>query len=219
MLRRTIVNEEGKSPIVLRVTYRDQQRDTFTGMYVEDRFWLKRVGKVDPKNPKAGIINGKLSKLAHRVYEHFEELIYSRKDFSIDDLADKIRGKNDPPETLMEYLEEKIKEYEKRVTHDLAKTTWYKYARVKKYLCEFLKTTKKLENIPISRVDAQLLSQFYIFLRTDKKNCNNSAVTLMKFMRTVLRKLLQRGQIKEDPYAELKLRFTPVDRGFIEYPQ
>jgi hypothetical protein len=38
MLRRTTLNEEGKSPIVLRVSYRDEIRDTFTGLYVEDRF-------------------------------------------------------------------------------------------------------------------------------------------------------------------------------------
>lgn len=215
MLRRTTLNEEGKSPIVVRVSYRDEIRDTFTGLYVEDRFWIKRVGKVEPNNPKASVINGKLSKLAHRVYEHFEELKYSRKDFSIDKLADKIRGKNSPPETLMEYVEEKIKEYKARITIDLAKPTWYKYERVKKYLIEFLKTTKKLKNIPISMVDAQLLNQFYIFLRTDKKNCNNSAVTLMNFLRTVLRKPIRCGQIKEDPFTELKLRFTPVDRGFL----
>jgi hypothetical protein len=139
MLRRTTLNEEGKSPIVVRVSYRDEIRDTFTGLYVEDRFWIKRVGKVEPNNPKASVINGKLSKLAHRVYEHFEELKYSRKDFSIDKLADKIRGKNSPPETLMEYVEEKIKEYKARITIDLAKPTWYKYERVKKYLIEFLK--------------------------------------------------------------------------------
>jgi site-specific recombinase XerD len=40
-------------------------------------------------------------------------------------------------------------------------------------------------------------------------------VTLMKFLKTVLRKPLEKGQIKEDPFTEIKLRFTPVDGGFL----
>jgi integrase/recombinase XerD len=76
----------------------------------------------------------------------------------------------------MGYVEEKIKEYKQRVDVDLTTPTWYKYQRVKNYLIEFLKTSKHLENYPISRVNFQLLNQFNIFLRTDKKNANNSAL-------------------------------------------
>jgi integrase len=115
----------------------------------------------------------------------------------------------------MDYVEEKIKEYKNRIDVDLTTSTWYKYQRVKNYLIEFLQTTRRLINLPISRVDSPFLNQFYLFLRKEKKNCNNSAVTLMNFLKTILMKPVQRGQIKEDPFEGLKLRFTPVDRGFL----
>jgi len=215
MLKRTCSNNEEKNPIVLRVKYRNQNRDTYTGLFAFDKHWIKRIGRVTMDDPQAALINSKLEKISHDARAHFEELKYSRLEFSIDELADKIRGKNAPPETLMEYVEEKIKDFENCVDVDLATPTWYKYKRVKNYLVEFLQKTTRLTNIPISRVDALLLSQFYLFLRKEKKNCNNSAVTLMNFLKTILKKPVQIGQIKEDPFECLKLRFAPVDRGFL----
>jgi len=215
MLRRTCFNDEGKNPIVLRIRYRHEQRDTYTGFYVFNDYWIKRVGRVTMDEPLAQQLNSKLEQITHDVRGHFDEMKYSRLEFSIDELADKIRGKNPPPETLMDYVEQKIKEYKNRIDVDLTTSTWYKYQRVKNYLIDFLQTTRRLINIPISRVDAPLLNQFYLFLRKEKKNCNNSAITLMNFLKTILKKPVQIGQIKEDPFEGLKLRFSPVDRGFL----
>jgi site-specific recombinase XerD len=215
MLRRTYTDKDGKHPIILRISYRAEQRDTFTGFFIEDKYWLPRVGRVTAEEPNSSILNKKLQKLTQEASDHFDEFRYSRLEFSIDDLVEKIRGKNQPPDTLMGFVEEKIKEYKSRVDVDLSTPTWYKYQRVKNYLIEFLQTSRKMSNIPITRVDGQLLNQFYLYLRKDKKNANNSAVTLMNFLKTVLRQPVKRGLIKDDPFAELKLRFTPVDSGFL----
>jgi integrase len=215
MLRRTYFNDQGKNPIVLRIKYRHEYRDTFTGFFVSNNNWIKRVGRVTMDEDHALKLNSKLEQITLDARSHFDELKYGRFEFSIDELVDKIRGKNSPPETLMDYIEEKIKEYKNRVKVDLTSSTWYKYQRVKNYLIEFLTTTRRLTNIPLSRVDALLLNQFYLFLRKEKTNSNNSAVTLMNFLKTILMKPVQTGQIKGNPFGELKLRFTPVDRGFL----
>ncbi|MEI9954930.1 MAG: site-specific integrase [Ferruginibacter sp.] len=215
ILRQTFTNLDHKNPIILRVTYRGEKRDTYTGFYIVPGYWIPKVGRVNAASHEAAAINNRLDGILHEVRGHFDELKYSRMEFSIDDLADKIRGKNPPPETLMEYVEEEIKDYAKRVDVDLKTPTFYKYQRVKNYLVEFLQTTRKMKNIPVSRVDSELLKQFYYFLRKEKGNCNNSAVTLMNFLKTVLKKPVKRGQIKEDPFMDMKLRFEAVDRGFL----
>ena len=214
-LRRARFNADGKNPIILRIKFRGEQKDITTGVTIHPAYWIKGVGRIDMAEPEAAVLNRHLEDIAHRAREHYDELKYSRIEFSIDDLADKIRGKNPPPETLIDYVDEKITEYKQRVGVDLAMPTYYKYQRVKNYLIEFLESTRRLKNIPVSRVDNSFLQQFFLYLRKDKNNSNNSAVTLMNFLKTVLRKPMNRGQIKEDPFEGLKMRFQQVDRGFL----
>jgi len=103
LLRRTYLNEDGKHPIILRISYRGENRDTFTGFFINNNFWIPKVGRVKAKEPTASVLNQKLQKMAQEASEHFDEFRYSRHEFSIDDLAEKIRGKNEPPDILYSY--------------------------------------------------------------------------------------------------------------------
>ncbi|MEO6549026.1 MAG: hypothetical protein ABIN94_13550 [Ferruginibacter sp.] len=48
-------------------------------------------------------------------------------DFSIDELVDRLRGKEAAPQTLMEYTELKLQELRALIGLDMTKTTYYKY--------------------------------------------------------------------------------------------
>jgi len=56
--------------------------------------------------------------------ERFHELKYSGIDFTIDELVEKVRGKENPPQTLIEYTDRKIQELKERGNVDITKATY-----------------------------------------------------------------------------------------------
>ena len=184
--RKSYENEKCQNPIVLRVSYRGQRRDIFTGLYCYKSDWAPNMGKVNRTEPLAMTINRNLDAIHHKARECFDEFRFSGDEFTIDQLMDRIRGKEPPPQTLAEYMELKIKELEERGNIDLSKPTYYKYKRTKLYMEEFLLTKHRLRNIAVSRIEVNFLTQFFQFLRKEKNNSHNSSLALMSCREVVL---------------------------------
>ena len=72
LLCTTHSNEEGKHPIVLRLTYRSERRDIFTGLYCEKEQWDKKNARLVRSDKKAGSANTNLDRIgkALEVFEH-----------------------------------------------------------------------------------------------------------------------------------------------------
>jgi hypothetical protein len=47
LCRATRLNDEGKAPIILRVIYRSERRDIYTGLYCEPHEWNAEAGKLN----------------------------------------------------------------------------------------------------------------------------------------------------------------------------
>jgi hypothetical protein len=66
--------------------------------------------------------------------------------FSIDDLVNKIKGKEEKPQLLIEFLEETSARVSKRVGVEISKQTYYKYKRTLVYVQDFLPKSYKAKN-------------------------------------------------------------------------
>jgi integrase len=176
---------------------------------------MPKVWKVGRNERQAMTINHNIDIIHHKARQCFDELRFSGEEFTIEDLVDKIRGNEPPPQTLLEYVNIKIADLEERVSIDLAKTTFYKYKRTKVYLEEFLFYKHKIRNIAVSRVDANFLTQFFQFLRREKNNGHNSALALINCLKTILQIPLKNGVIRTNPFGELKISAKTVYRDYL----
>ncbi|CAN5816946.1 site-specific integrase [soil metagenome] len=214
--RRTHTYKNGTSPIALRITYRGERREILTGHSCEKNKWRPQEQQVSSASRLSGPVNQELQKIIFIVRQRFEELKYSKISFTIDELIDKIKGKEAPPQTIIEYLELKIEELKYRIGIDLAKTTFFKYDRTYRYIAEFLEAKKGVKNIAVAKIDGELLSQFFMFLRKNKTQQHNSAVALMNCLKTILRTPVKNGTIARNPFDEYPLTQKPVFRDFLE---
>ena len=153
--------------------------------------------------------------MLHKAKHVFEGFKYSGEEFGIDELVAKIKGKEAGPETLVEYNHLALKGLEARVGLDLAQTTYYKYKRIVRYIDDFLIDTKKVRNIPVSKVNYDFLNQLFIYLQKEKKNDHNSSVALMNCFKTILRLPEKDGTLKKNPFDNFQLTQKPVQRDFL----
>ena len=216
LCRTTRTYENGENPIVLRVIYRGQRRDTFTGLTCPSQFWLRGEKMVSHKFKPGVEINRQLQSIILTATQAFQKLNFTGDEFSMDELIDTIKGKTAPPQSIAEYIAIKEAEIGNRVGADLAESTWYKYKRTIRYFNEFLALKKGVKNLPVSKIDLEFLSTFFQFLRIDKKNGHNSCSALMGCLNCILQPAIKNKVIKLNPFDEFMLKRKPVDRDFLE---
>jgi len=78
----------------------------------------------------------------------FDALRFSGEDFTIDELVAKLKGQEDEPELLIEYLEQGNQAMLKRVGVEITQATYYKYRRSLQYMQESLQKNHKAKTIP-----------------------------------------------------------------------
>src|SRR6478736_2430273 len=84
-------NKKSQSPIVLRIVYREERRDIYTGLYCNSKDWDSGAGLVSLKAKKAETINKNLELINYQALQVFDQLKFSRTPFTIDELVDKLK--------------------------------------------------------------------------------------------------------------------------------
>lgn len=215
LLRRSYTNKNGESPIVIKLVYLGDRKELNTGFSVEAKHWNSSAGFVNNSTVKASTINKELVKLQYEVENLFSKMKDQLGDFMLDELTERLKGGEEPPQTIQEYMQRTIENFASRVGIDLAQTTFYKYRRTVNYLTSFLKEKRGLANLPVSRIDAAFLNSFFLYLRKEKDNSHNSSSSLMNCLRTILEEPVKKGVIRRNPFHELKLTRKPVNRGYL----
>jgi integrase len=215
MCRSTHTNGDGYSPIVLRVIYRGERKDIFTGLYCDKRDWDPTTQKVFFAGKDITGINKNLDLIIRKAHDCFEELKFSGLSFSIDELIDKIKDKEQTPTLLLEYItgcNEKIK---LRVDVDITKSTYIKYKTCLKHMEDFLEDVYKTRKFSLHSMNGKFLEKYFYYLRANKNISNNTAVKYLQSLRTLIYTAVKDGVIKRDPFAEFKMRSKPVHRDYL----
>ena len=215
LCRTTYKNKDGKHAIVFRVIYRDERRDIFTGLFCSKEEWNSKLQRLNRLNKTLGAVNDNLDLIERKAIDVFERMKYSSNQFTIDELVSKIKGDDEKPQLLMDYLEEEKVRIKKRVGVDITPATYDKYKRSASHVQHFLETEFKVKNYPLVRIDVPFLEKYFQYLRGTRGVSHNVAVKYVTFFRTILMPALREGIIKDNPFKQLKLRQKTVHKGFL----
>ena len=83
---------------------------------------------------------------------------------------DKIKGKEESPTLLIDYLKEGSKNMLKRVGTEIIRATYNKYNRAIIYMQEFLEAEYKVKNFSLQKLNTTLIEEYFQFLRNDKED-------------------------------------------------
>ncbi len=213
--RVTFTNKDGLSPIVLRVRYRQQLTDVFTGLYCDKNTWNGSSQRVDGKDRTSAIINQNVDDIVHRCRSIFDRLKAIGRPFTLDQYIMRIKGDDEKPATIINYLNQKVDDLRKRVGIDITGATLQKYVRCIKHIREFMLLKFKNNDITIATIDSAFLLDFFYFLRTNKNNSHNTSVNYIKCLKTVLMPAIKNGVLYTDPFFGLKIAPKVTLRGFL----
>ena len=215
LCRTTRTNKKGQSPIVLRIIYRAERRDLYTGLYCSQNDWDTETGRVDSKCRQAATINKNLELINHQAINRFDELKFTGNPFTLDELVNKLKGKEEKPTLLIEFLKTRNEELKLRAGVDIVQATYEKYERILRYMIDFLEKEYKVKNYLLAKIDSKFLEKYFHHLRIEKEIGNNTAVKYMTSLKTILMPAIRAGIILQDPYRQTKFKSKTIHKGFL----
>jgi site-specific recombinase XerD len=215
LCRQNRLNKRGDSPIILRIIYRHERRDLYTGLYTRIEDWDAQNGMMKTSLKKCHSLNKNLDMIRYRAIEVFEELKFTGVPFTMDELARKIKGDEEKPTTLAEYLDGRREEIKQRVYIDITPTTYEKYERVLRFVLDFLQVDYKMKNFPLVHIDGRFIEKFFHYLRAVRKIENNTSVKYLGVFRTLLTPALEDGIIRINPFQGIKFKSKKVHKGYL----
>ena len=208
--RTTHTNETGQNPIILRVIFRKERRDLFTGIYCTKEDWDSSNGIVLKTNKAYKAINDNLKHIHQKAAHAFDELKFSGTVFTLDDLINKIKGKERRPELLIDYLQDALVEVKKRLNVDISKGTYFKYRKSLHHVIDFVKSEYKAGNYPMAKVDKKFLEKYFYFMRSERNISHNSVIKYIQSFRSLIYPAINAGIIKQNPFLDLRMKPKPV---------
>jgi len=176
LFRQNRVNKSGESPIILRIIYRGERRDLYTGLYCKFEDWDSYSGSMSSILKKSISFNKNLDLIKYKAIQLYDELKFNGIPFTMDELVNKIKGVEEKPVLLIEYLNGRKLELKERVFVDISSKTYEKYERVLRFTLDFVAVEFKLKNYPLVQIDVKFLEKFFQYLRSTRKIENNTSV-------------------------------------------
>jgi site-specific recombinase XerD len=215
LIRSGRTNVTGETPIVLRIVYRNQRRDIYTGLYCQPADWDKHHGGLRPGNKLAATINENLDSIRYNALKAIDLLKYKGSPFTIDDLIRKIKGEDEQPVLLQAFLLQRKEELRQKVNIDISQATFEKYERVLRYVFDLLISEYRLKNYPLAQVDIKFLEKYFHFLRSVRNIGNNTAIKYLGAFRTLLAPALKEGIIRKNSFLDVKMKHKTILKGYL----
>mgnify|MGYP002496431544 FL=1 len=118
--------------------------------------------------------------------------------------------------TLMQVFSRHNEDYEKQVEAGMkAKATLSKYKTVYKHLQEFLNIRYHVKDIALKELTPAFISDFEMFLRTDKHCCTNTVWLYVCPLRTMVFIAINNEWLTRDPFREYEIKKEETTRSFL----
>ena len=215
-LKRKEVNRKGEVPIMCRITINRTISQFSCKRSVDPKLWDISANRVSGRSESAietnlvldDIRNG-LNKRYYKILEH---------DGYID--ADKIKsaylGLDQTQPTLLQLFRNFLSDFERLYqSGNRSLSTYYKYKRSYDLLEEFIKYKYNRKDITLNEITSSLISDFDLYMRTDKKLAHNTVWINQMPLRKMITIAINKGWLYKDPFWEYKISAEEVDRGFL----
>ncbi len=215
------LNEEkikaGKSPLYLRISVTRKKSELFTGYWVFQKDWDAEKQRFK-KNAE---VNQELSDWESKIYEIAKRLEKDNRTITSHTIKNILTKKEQLDIFLLEYFQSHIDRLDK--ANEVNKETVTRYEETKTYISNYLKTIE-LTDILIDKVNYKFITDFDLFMITQKSNPKNEASETLKRntvnkhhsrFRTILIRAVKEGLITKNPFSDFKLKYTPATRAFL----
>ena len=215
-LKRQVVKKDGTVPVMGRITVDGSQTQFSCKLTVDPKLWDTKGGRVTGRSTAALETNRMLDKMRVRINKHYQEIMERDNFVTAEKVKNAFLGLEHRYHTLMQVFRQHNEDYEKQVAAGMkAKGTLLKYRTVYKHLQEFLTIRYRVKDIALKELTPAFISDFEMFLRTDKHCCTNTVWLYVCPLRTMVFIAINNEWLTRDPFREYEIKKEETTRSFL----
>lgn len=202
--------------IYIRLTVNGRREEWATGKRCTRQDWDRQTGRVRGTKEAVRAANAWLDLLYVRAYACRQDLYATGKPFEAVHIRKLMQGEElDPPKMLTDAWNYHTNQIAGLLGKDYTPGTLAKYTTVFKVLKRYIKLRSQIEDIKLDDIDYRFVRDFEYYLKTDYGVKINTAVQMVKKLRTVMKIAYEIGWVKRDPFVAYRARHEEVHREYL----
>lgn len=215
LIQKGKTNQEGKAPIVARITINRQMVHISTKQAILPERWVPKGDRTVGLTKEEKQINRFLDEYKGLICTKYTEILLRGEVITADKLKQVLSSKGEKCMSLLELYNSFLTDYAKLIGHSTSKRTYDKYAVVRRRLEEYIHKSYGCSDIPLRDITPQFIHGFDTYLRSTYNVANNHAMKMMQKFRTIFQTAVDNGWVQKNPFGSIKIHFDIVDRGFL----
>lgn len=211
-LKKNTLRSNGKVPVMGRITVNGTVAQFSCKLNIFPELWDVKANKARGKSFEAQQINQTLDHIIARIVKSYNNLRDKNENISAHKVRNAFLGIDPEQKNLLEFFDEYLAEYKKRVGKDRAKSTYDNNANSRRLVGQFINQKLKLNDISIGEIDLTFMEKFAAYLLKDLGLSKGTVRNTTSKVRLFTHLALNKGWLKSDPLDGYHFKYEPPER-------
>ena len=214
-LKKDKMKKNGLVPIHARITINGKQTQFNTKLEVLETNW--KSGRAIGKSMEIQRLNSMLDDIKANIRSHFHNQLMRDSYVTPESVKNALLGKEEEANTIISFFTQHNDQYKKKVeAGEATPKTYSRYELTKLRLTEYMKDEYRVSDLPIRQINKVFIENFYLYIIKNHDCSPNTAMKFIQRFRTVVNFAQGTGLITADPFANYKLKFEYIERGYLD---
>ncbi len=215
-LKRQAVRKNGTVPVMGRITVDGTQTQFSCKITIDPKVWDTKSGRATGRSAAAIETNRMLDNMRVSINKHYREIMDRDNYVTAEKVKNAFLGLEHRCRTLLQVFKQHNEDYEKMYEAGMkAKATLLKYQCVYRHLEEFIYQRYHVKDIALKELTPAFISDFDIFLRTEKNCCTNTVWLYLCPLRTMVSIAISNEWLSRDPFRDYEVKKEQTTRYFL----
>lgn len=215
-LKKNAPKKNGSVPVMCRITIDGTIAQFSCKCDIHPDLWDIKSNRASGKSTVALETNRFLDKIRVGINAKYKEIAERDNYVTAEKVKNAFLGLEMRHETLLKVFAQHNEDFFKQVNAGLrCPSTYHKYCTVYKHLEEFIKNRYRVSDIALKELTPAFITDFDIFLRTEKQCCNNTVWIYMMPLRRMITIAQNHGWIVRDPFVDYSISAESTDRDYL----
>lgn len=214
-LKRNAPKSNGLVPVMCRITVNGKISQFSCKLDVDEKHWDVKTGRMTGRSVVALEANRMLDKIRVGINKAYQDICDKDNYVTAEKVRNAFLGMGMNHETLLAVFRQYNEDYAKQVGKIKSQRSYWKYCTVYNHLSEFIRQRYKVSDIALKELAPAFITDFELFLRTEKNHCTNTIWSYMMPFKRIIYMSINNGWLQRDPFYAYSITKEETKRGFL----
>jgi site-specific recombinase XerD len=214
-LKRNGQKVNGNMPVMGRITVNGSAVQFAAKIEIKPSLWNVKAGKAIGRSVEVQEVNNAIESIKTTMGKIYRDLQEKESNITPERIRNIFLGIEVKTKTLIELFKQHNEDIRKLIGISKSKVCYGKYDLTLRRIRNFLKGEYHVSDISLKEINHKFITDFEVYLRGTCRCKTNTTAKFIQRLKSIIQIAKNNGWIYSDPFANYKIRFQKVDRGYL----